>query len=74
MDDREAKETRAELVSRIFALVTAKCEDAATLAVECQGHRTNQMLRENGERLRDLISEASTIIDSVMELLCRSKP
>ena len=73
MDDREAEETRAELVSRTFALMTAKCEDAATLAAECQGHHSNQMIRENSERLRDLISEADTIIDCVMALLCRAE-
>ena len=73
MDDREAQEERAELISRTFALITAKCEDSATLASECQGSHSNQMLRENGERLRDLISEAGTIVDCVMALLCRSQ-
>ena len=73
MDDREAQEERAELISRTFALITAKCEDAATLAAECQGRHSNQILRENGERLRELISEASTIVDCVMELLSRSE-
>ena len=72
MDDREAQEKRSELVSRTFALITAKCEDAATLAAECQGDHSDQLLRENGERLRDLISEAGTIVDCVMELLCRA--
>ena len=35
MDDLEAREERAELVSRTFALITAKLEDAATLAADC---------------------------------------
>ena len=73
MDDREAQEKRAELVSQTFALITAKCEDAAALAAECQDGHSDQMLRENGERLRDLISEAGTIIDCVLGLLCRSE-
>lgn len=35
MDDRQQLE-QAELISRMFALITIKLEDAAAMAVECQ--------------------------------------
>ena len=69
MDDCEAQEERAELISRTFALITAKCEDAATLAAESQGRQPSEVLRENAEKLRDLTSEISTVIDRITELL-----
>lgn len=69
MDDREAQEKRGELISGTFALITAKCEDAATLAAECQGRQLTEVLRENAEKLLDLMSEASTILDCITALL-----
>ena len=69
MEDRESRDERAELISRTFALIIAKCGDATTLAAECQGRHPTELLRENAEKLRDLISEAGTIVDCVLELL-----
>lgn len=69
MDDLEAREERAELVSRTFALITAKLEDAATLATECQGRHPPTALRENAENLRDMLAEAITALDCVIALL-----
>lgn len=69
MDDREKLEERAELVSRTFALITAKLEDAATLAAESQGRHPRVTLRENAEKLRDLLAEAITVSDCVIALL-----
>ena len=69
MNDREAQEERADLISRTFALITAKCEDAATLAAESQGRQPSDVLRENAEKLQDLMSETSTVIDCVTALL-----
>ena len=69
MDDLEAPEERAELVSRTFALITAKLEDAATLAAESQGRHPPVMLRENAEKLRDMLTQAITVSDCVIALL-----
>ena len=69
MNDSEAQEERADLISRTFALITAKCEDAATLGAECQGRQPSEVLRENAEKLRDLMSETSTVIDCITALL-----
>lgn len=69
MEDREAQEERADLISRTFALITAKCEDAATLAAKSQGRQLSAVLREKAEMLRDLMSETSTVIDCITALL-----
>ena len=69
MEDREAQEERADLISRTFALITAKCEDAATLAAKSQGCQLSAVLREKAEMLRDLMSETSTVIDCITALL-----
>ena len=69
MNDREALEVRADLISRTFALITAKCEDAASLAAESQRRHSSEVLRENAEKLRDLMSETSTVIDCITALL-----
>ena len=44
--DQEEQEERAELISRMFALLTAKLEDAATLAAESQSRRASAELIE----------------------------
>ena len=69
MNDREAQEERANLISRTFALITAKCEDVSALAAESQRRQPSEVLRENAEKLRDLMSEACTVIDCITALL-----
>ena len=35
--DEEQQRQRADLISRLFALITMKLEDAAGIAADCQG-------------------------------------
>ena len=44
MVDREREEQRADLVSRLFVLLTSRFEDAATIAAECQGMKPAEEL------------------------------
>jgi hypothetical protein len=69
MDDSEMQEERADLISRMFALITAKLEDAATIAVECQGRRANEELCNNAMKIQDLCAEATTVTEAVTALL-----
>jgi hypothetical protein len=69
MDDAEDQDKRAELLSRMFALLTAKCEDAATIAVECQARLTADLLREGAAELEDVLGEAATLAAAVSALL-----
>ena len=67
--DEEQQQERADLISRVFALITGKLEDAATLAVECQGRRRKEELRNDAMKLQDLCTEAKTITEAVTALL-----
>lgn len=69
MDDREAQDERAELISRTFALITAKLEDAAVIATDSQGRRPIDELRENAENLHERLTETATVIDCLVALL-----
>ena len=69
MDYREAQQERAELVSRTFALITAKLEDAAALAAQSQGRQPLDALRKNAEKLREILVETATVADCVTVLL-----
>ena len=67
--DQEEQEERTELVSRMFALLTAKLEDAATLAAESQGRHAIAELIENASALRELVREALIVVDGVEALI-----
>ena len=67
--DQEEHEERTELVSRMFTLITAKLEDAATLAAESQGRRASAELIKNANALRELVREALVVIDGVGALI-----
>jgi hypothetical protein len=69
MNDPEDQENLAELISRMFALLTAKLEDAATIAAECQARLPLEQLRGGAAKLEDLVSEAGTVAASVSALL-----
>jgi hypothetical protein len=69
MEDREAQDKRAGLVSRLFALLTAKLEDPAAIAAECQARRPNEQLIEDGDKAEELISEATTLMAGIAALL-----
>lgn len=67
--DEEQQRERADLISRMFALITAKLEDAATIAAECQRRRTREELRDNAMKLHELCTEATSITEAVTVLL-----
>jgi len=69
MDDLEDQENRAELISRIFALLTAKLEDAAAIAADCQAKLPAEQLREGTAKLEDLVNEPATLGAAVAALL-----
>jgi hypothetical protein len=69
MDDAEDQEQRAELVSRLFALLTAKLEDASAIAANCQARLTAAQLRGGAADLGDLVSEAGTLAAAASALL-----
>lgn len=67
--DQEEQERRAELISRMFALITAKLEDAATIAVDCQGRVPTEELRDSTGELKDLATECATVVEAADALL-----
>jgi len=73
MDDPEAAQERAELLSGMFALITVKLEDAATIAVDCQGRVPPEDLLEHGQKLRELITETSTVLDAALALIAAAQ-
>jgi hypothetical protein len=56
-------------VSRLFAQLTARFEDVATIAAECQGSRLVEELVEGAERLRDIAQDAATLAEAIVELI-----
>lgn len=69
MIDPEDQENRVELISRMFALLTAKLEDAATICAECQGRLPPEQLREGATKVEDLVSQTATVAAAVTALL-----
>ena len=69
MDDAEDQENRAELISRMFALLTAKLEDAATIAAQCQARLPPEQLRDTAAELEHLVSQTATVAAAVSALL-----
>lgn len=69
MDDAEDQEQQAELVSRVFALLTAKLEDASAIAANCQARLTAAQLRSGAAELEDLVAEAGTLAAAASALL-----
>ena len=71
MDDPQSPTERAELISRMFALITGKLEDATALAAECQGRRPAEELRGKSEELARAIDEAMTLSQAALVVLER---
>lgn len=68
LSDLEAHMDDHDLIRRLFAMMTARCEDTAMLAVKGQG--TN----ENAERLRQFayrIAEAGRDVATIAEATAR---
>lgn len=57
-----------ELLSRLFALLTARLEDGATLAVEGQRRQPPSDQPERAQALATLVRDAGTIADAVVAL------
>lgn len=68
MDEEQPRE-RADTISRLFALITMKLEDAARIAAECQARRPEDQLLDAAEKLSALISEAATDLTGTADLL-----
>ena len=64
--DEEQQKACAERLSRLFALITMKLEDAAEIAADCQGHRPRDELMQGDERLETLLSVAETIVAAAL--------
>lgn len=69
MGDEASDEDRSDRISAVFALLTAKLEDSATIAAECQGRRTDEELINGARRVADLAGEATTIAGALSVLL-----
>ena len=68
MDDEQKRE-RGDHLSRLFALITMKLEDAAGIAADCQGRRPREELRQHAEKLETLIAEAGTTVAAALALV-----
>ena len=60
--DEEQQRQRADLISRLFALITMKLEDAAGIAVDCQGRRAIDELNARAQKLDVLICDVATVL------------
>ena len=69
MVDQERQDERADLVSRLFAQLTSRFEDAATIAAECQGDRPAEELKRGAEGLREIGQDAATVAEVIDELI-----
>lgn len=59
---------QAELVSRLFALLTAQLEDGATLALEGQGRQMLSAQYERAQALEALVRDAHSITQALVIL------
>jgi hypothetical protein len=73
MSDEAEDEHRAEQLSQVFALLTAKLEDAATLAADGQGRRPDGELLRFASQIAELTNEAATIAGAIAALLTKTR-
>ena len=71
--DEEQQRGAADLLSRLFALITMKLEDAAGIAADCQGRRPTEELREGVKKLDVLIAEVGTVLAGTAALLANDQ-
>lgn len=69
MNVSEDPDERADLISRLFALLTARLEDAAAIAAECQGRGSREDHGHRAHQLASLIDEAATVNQAILALL-----
>ena len=60
---------QSSLIPRLFAMATARCEDAATAAMECQGRRTREQWLDGANELISLADELATLGRTIAALL-----
>lgn len=63
------QEDRADLVSELFAQLTARFEDAAGIAGESQARLSAGELRANARGIQAIIAEANILSRAITELL-----
>lgn len=73
MSDEAQNEERANRLSAVFALLTGKLEDAATMAADGQGQRHEDELLDHAKQIAELANEAATIAGAVASLLVTPK-
>ena len=73
MSDEAEDEHRAQQLSAVFAILTGKLEDAATLAANGQGRHPEDELLVCASQIADLANEAATIAGAVAALLNSNK-
>lgn len=67
--DHEELQERTTLVARMFALITAKLEDSAMLAADCQSPLPAERLRDQASKLQELLAETAVISDAAAALI-----
>jgi hypothetical protein len=72
MAGREERDNRADIVSAMFALLTARLEDAAGMAGNSQARLADKNLRANIATIEGIIAEAGTVAKAIAALLRRS--
>ena len=60
--DEEQQRERADLLSRLFAMITMKPKNAAGIAAECQGKRPLEELRDGAHKLDVLITAVGIVL------------
>ena len=71
MSNEAEDEHRAEQLSAVFALLTGKLEDAATIAADGQGPHPDADLLGYASQITELANEAATIAGAIAALLTR---
>ncbi|WP_423140873.1 hypothetical protein ACOYW6_08360 [Parablastomonas sp. CN1-191] len=69
MNEDEDGQHRRERISEAFGLLTAKLEDAATIAVEGQGRHSAQQLRRYAQQIDELASETKALAGLLAALI-----
>ncbi len=69
MSMRSARDDLENLLAAMFALLTARLEDAAGLAGTCQARLGSDRLRTEIGKLDGIITEATTICAAIAALL-----
>lgn len=72
MVDEEQQQVRADLISRLFALLSGKFEDGAALAAECQGARSSRGTRQWGRSAARHCPRGSIIGEAIVKLVLSS--